>query len=208
MKSKLFLLVALPLLGFSSTAVSQTVALTAFSGYTFQDRVFGFNGEVIIRDGAAFGGILGFRPVATDISIDLAYSFQQTSFDVIDYRLAVTNRRSIPGNVHYITAGASYSRDFDARVSPYAGFMVGAGVMAPAEEYSDLVRFAVGGRLGAIIGITERFGLMLQTQLMVPVQGFGIAVGCSGGGCGSGGSVTSTATQFGFTGGIEVKLKN
>jgi len=41
---------------------------------------------------------------------------------------------------------------------------------------------------------------------MVPVQSVGLGVGCGGGGCGGGVSTSSTATQLGFTGGIEIKL--
>ena len=76
----------------------------------------------------------------------------------------------------------------------------------PTEKYSEQWRFAVGAKLGAIIHLNEKFGLVLQTQLMVPVQGVGFGVGCGGGGCGSGATTTSTATQLGFTGGLEIKL--
>jgi len=61
-------------------------------------------------------------------------------------------------------------------------------------------------KLGAIIHANDKIGIILQTQLMVPVQGVGVGVGCGGGGCGSGVSTSSTATQLGFTGGVEIKL--
>ncbi len=86
--------------------------------------------------------------------------------------------------------------------------MLGTGIFTPKEKYSEQWVFAVGGKLGAIVHVNERFGIFIQTQLMIPVQGVGIGVGCGSGGCGSGVSTSSSATQLGFTGGVEVKLGN
>jgi hypothetical protein len=84
--------------------------------------------------------------------------------------------------------------------------MLGAVVFAPSEKYSSETKFAVGMKLGAIVHVNEKIGIVLQTQLMVPVQYIGLGVGCGGGGCGGGVSTSSTATQLGFTGGLEIKL--
>ena len=108
------------------------------------------------------------------------------------------------GSVSYIMIGASHSPDFSAKIAPYGGMMLGGAIFTAAGA-SEEWKFAVGGKLGAVIHVTEKYGIMLQTQLMVPVQGLGFYVGC-GSGCGSGVSTSSSATQFGFSGGVEIKL--
>ncbi|MBL7857537.1 MAG: hypothetical protein JNM57_07600 [Cyclobacteriaceae bacterium] len=181
--------------------------LTAFGGYTFQDKVYGYYGDLIIRDGAHYGGMLSFEK-SDQMSIDLTYSWQGTTFDAVDYSSAITKEIKIDGSVNYIMLGASHSPSFSAKVAPYGGIMMGAAILSPKETYSDEWRFAIGGKLGLIFHANERVGIVLQSQLMVPVQGVGLAVGCGSGGCGSGVSTSSSATQFGFTGGVEIKLNN
>ncbi len=206
MKIKFIVAFTMLALGASLSADAQGLYLTGFGGYTFQDKVYGYYGDVIFRDGAAYGGVLSFRP-DTRTSVELTYSRQDTEFAIFDYRLAVTDNLSVPGSVNYIMLGGSHSPDFSANIAPYGGLMLGAAIISPKEDYSDEWRFAVGMKLGAIIKISETLGFILQSQLMMPVQGVGLGIGCSGSGCSTGVSTSSTATQFGFTGGLEVKLK-
>jgi hypothetical protein len=191
----------------SSLSSAQGVYLTGFGGYTFQDKTFGYSADVVVSDGAAYGGVLSFRPASNKVSLDLTYSWQGADFNVTDYSSSLNRNYTVPGSVNYIMIGGSHSPDFTAKVAPYGGMMLGAAIISPQENYDDVWRFAVGGKLGAILHFNERVGFMIQTQLMIPVQGFGIGVGCSGSGCGTGVSTTSSFTQFGFTGGIELKLK-
>ncbi|MGB6034829.1 MAG: hypothetical protein WBG42_01080 [Cryomorphaceae bacterium] len=194
------------MLAICGSAFSQQMSLTGFGGYTFQDKVYAYNGDVTIRDGAHYGAMLSVRPNTTT-SLELTYFRQDTEFAVTDYSSIVVDNYNIAGSMNYIMLGASHSPDFTAPIAPYGGFMIGAAVVAPQEDYSDVWQFAVGGKLGAIFNANEKIGILIQTQLMVPVQGVGFAVGCSGSGCGSGLSTSSSATQFGFTGGIEFKIQ-
>ena len=197
------ILVALTLPSFGQGGLK----LTAFGGYTFQDKVYGYYGDLIIGDGGHFGGMLSYEK-SDQLSVDLTYSWQGTTFSARDYSGAIAQEESIDGSVNYIMLGASHSPSFSAKVAPYGGMMLGTAILSPKEKYSDEWRFAVGLKLGAIFHASDRVGIVIQSQLMVPVQGVGLAVGCGSGGCGSGVSTSSSATQFGFTGGIEIKLNN
>ncbi len=188
----------------SVDSFGQGLKVTGFGGYTIQDKVYGYNGEVIIRDGAHFGGMLSYQK-SNNLSIDFTYLRQETTFSISNYNV-IANSGNIKGSVNYYMLGTSASPDFSAKVSPYGGLMLGAAVFAPSEKYSSETKFAVGGKLGVIVHANDKIGIVLQTQLMVPVQGVGVGVGCGGGGCGSGVSTSSSATQLGFTGGIEIKL--
>ncbi len=183
---------------------SQGLKVTGLGGYTIQDKVYGYNGDFIIAAGAHFGAMLSLEK-NQNLAIDFTYLRQETTFKITNFNLP-SNSGNIKGSVNYYMLGTSHSPDFTAKVAPYGGMMLGAAVFAPSEKYSTETKFAVGGKLGVIIHANEKIGIVLQTQLMVPVQGVGLGVGCGGGGCGSGVSTSSTATQLGFTGGVEIKL--
>ncbi len=188
----------------SVNSFSQGLKITPFGGYTLQDKVYGYNGDLIIADGAHYGVVLGLEK-NQNMAFEFTYLRQETTFKVANFNVA-GNTGNTKGSVNYYMLGSTHSPDFTAKVAPYAGVMMGAAVFAPSEKYSSETKFAVGMKLGAIIHANDKIGIVLQTQLMVPVQGVGVGVGCGGGGCGSGVSTSSTATQLGFTGGVEIKL--
>lgn len=205
MKFNKLVLSTLLVLGLVIAGSGQGLKITPFGGYTIQDKVYGYYGDLVIKDGAHYGAVLSYEK-SSQLSIDLTYSYQSTTFDVKDYSTVITTSKSVPGSVSYIMLGASHSPDFSAKVAPYAGGMFGAAIFTPKETYSEEWKFAVGGKLGVILHANDRIGIMIQTQLMVPVQGVGLGVGCGTGGCGGGATTSSSATQLGFTGGVEIKL--
>lgn len=186
------------------TAVSvagQGVKLTAFGGYTIQDKVYGYYGDVTIGDGAHYGASLAVEK-SSNLAVDLTYSYQSTTFGVKDYSIGVGQSGNYTGSVSYLMLGSKHSPDFNAKLSPYGGVMLGAAIFN-SKITSEAWKFAVGMKLGAVYHINEKFGIMIQTQLMIPVQGLGAYFGTGGAGV----STTSSATQLGFTGGLEIKLR-
>jgi len=183
-------------------AHGQGVKLTAFGGYTIQDRVYGYYGDGVIGDGGHFGASLSYEK-SSNLAVDLLYSYQSTTFKITDYYSGFNPKVSnTSGSVSYLMLGSKHSPDFNAKVAPYGGLMVGAAIFSSTVT-SESWKFAVGARLGAVYHINDKFGLMVQTQLMMPVQGIGIYFGTGGAGAGT----TTTATQLGFTGGLEIKLR-
>ncbi len=194
----LFILLALT----TAPALGQGLKLTPFGGYTIQDRVYGYYGDLTISDGAHYGLNLSYEK-SSNLAVDLLYSYQSCKFDLYDYSVGPGNSSgNVDGSVSYLMLGSRHSPDFNAKVSPYGGVLIGAAIFNSAYT-SETWKFAVGGRLGAVYHINEKFGIMIQTQLMIPVQGVGVYFGTGGGGV----STSSSATQLGFTGGVEVKLR-
>lgn len=206
MNLKKYLLSTLILIAGTADSFSQGLKFTGLGGYTVQDKVYGYYGDVIIRDGASYAAMLSMEK-SNHLSVDLSYYRQETTFSVKDYTRPV-NSGDVKGSVGYIMLGASHSPDFSAKVAPYGGVMLGTAIFSPKEKYAEEWKFAVGGKLGVIVHASEKIGVVLQTQLMVPVQGVGLGVGCGTGGCGGGVTTSSTATQLGFMGGLEIKLGN
>ncbi|MBS1545206.1 MAG: hypothetical protein JST14_16335 [Bacteroidetes bacterium] len=196
--------ILLALLHFSTEG--QTLKLTPFGGYTLQDKVYGYYGDLIIRSGPHYGGMLSVQ-VSSTLKFDLTYSHQSTTYNVKDYS-GEGRSGDYSGSASYIMIGTTHSPDLNARIAPFGGFMLGAGIFTPSRNLSEEWKFSVGGKLGMIYHFSDRVGLLLQTQLMIPVQSLGLGVGCGTSGCGGGGTTSSTATQLGFTGGVEIKLTN
>jgi len=185
----------------AAPAFSQGLKLTAFGGYTIQDKVYGYYGDIIIGDGAHYGASLAYER-SSNLAAEITYSYQSTSFDVKDYSIGIGQTGNYTGSVSYLMLGSKHSPDFNAKVAPYGGVMLGAAIFN-SKVTSEAWKFAVGAKLGAVYHINEKFGIMIQTQLMIPVQGLGAYFGTGGAGV----STTSSATQLGFTGGLEIKLR-
>lgn len=185
------------------SAYGQGLKLTPFAGYTVQDKVYGYYGDVIIEDGPHYGAVLSYEK-SSNLAVDLTYSYQSTTFGIKDvYTIGPGNASgNYSGSVSYILLGSRHSPDFNAKISPYGGMLIGAAIFN-SDKTSESWKFAVGGKLGAVYHVNEKFGIMIQTQLLVPVQGVGVYFGTGG----AGASTTSTATQLGFTGGLEIKLR-
>lgn len=185
------------------SASGQGLKITPFGGYTVQDKVYGYYGDVIIEDGGHYGAVLSYEK-SSNLAVDLTYSYQPTTFIVKDYFNNALNNvsGSYSGSVSYLMLGSRHSPDFNAKVSPYGGLLIGAAIFNNALT-SETWKFAVGGKLGAVFHANEKFGIFIQTQLLVPVQGIGAYFGTGGAGV----STTSSATQLGFTGGLEIKLR-
>ncbi len=186
----------------SLPAIAQGVKITPFYGYTVQDKVHGYYGDVTIGDGSHYGATLTYEK-SSNMAVDLMYSYQSTSFGV----KILTPGTGYPsgtysGSVSYLMLGSRHSMDFNAKVAPYGGLLIGAAIFN-SDVTSETWKFAVGGKLGLVYHVNEKFGIMLQTQLLVPVQGVGVYFGTGG----AGASTTSSATQLGFTGGLEIKLR-
>lgn len=192
-----------------AAVMAQGLAITAYGGATIQDKMYGYYGDIIVKGGGHFGGVLSYRR-SSQIAVELTYQNQPTTFQINDYYGGPLNSYSgdYAGSVSYIMFGVSHSPDFNAKIAPFGGFMLGTAIFTPKDTFSDEWRFAVGGKLGATIHANDKIGIVIQTQLMIPVQGAGLGVGCGTYGCGGGASASSTATQLGFTGGIEYRLSN
>lgn len=184
----------------------QAMKLTLFGGYTLQDKVYGYYGDLIIQDGPHYGGMLSYQTSST-LKFDLTYSHQSTTYNVKDYS-GEGRSGDYNGSASYLMIGTTHSPDLNARISPFGGFMLGAGIFTPSRNLSEEWKFSVGGKLGLTYRVSDRVGLLLQSQLMIPVQSVGLGVGCGTSGCGGGGTTSSTATQLGFTGGVEIRLNN
>ena len=100
------------------------------------------------------------------------------------------------------------------KIIPFGGASLGLAVFTPSNPNLDIVerslnsttRFAFAINGGIKIMASERVGIRLQGQLLVPVEWGGIYIGGGSGGVSSGVSLGSTILMGAFSGGIVIGL--
>jgi len=180
------------------------IYFTATGGYVFKDKVTLDNGGTgYIGDGFVWGVILTIEPVPR-FSFDLKYHHQDFTGS---YSYSGITNKEVDASANYIMLGFNKQVPMgDSRF--FTGFDIGTCLFSPKSDgYSDVWKFAVGGKLGVKVFITPKVGILVQTNLDIPVQFVSGGLYFGTGGAGAGVSTSSSITQFGFTGGLIFRLK-
>lgn len=189
-----------------SQSMAQGVEITPFTGYTFQA---GFNisgGRAFLRDGQNWGGMLGFS-VNDFTEVELGYSYQGTS--AVARSVNLQENIDIAAQVHYATIGVNRLIPTSDKMTFFAGAKMGTGTLAfPNGESQNFTRFSAGFQGGMKYYASDRVGIRLQANLMMPILAVGTSLWWSpGAGTSVGLSGWSPIAQFGFTGGLIFRLQ-
>lgn len=194
------------------TAHAQKASLNLYSAYAFDDSFDTYyssssyyNGKIV--GGYQWGAGIELHP-REDYGVELLYYRQDTKAPVSYYGLSPTTR-TLDIGINYIMLGGTRYIKKD-KIEPYGGFMLGAAIGSnknpQGSERSSATKFAVGGRLGTNIWVSDRVGIKLQAQFLMAVQGVGGGLYFGTGGTGAGVSTYSTLTQFVIGGGLAIKM--
>ena len=206
MKKLLFaLIIALPF-----AAISQTVEITPFGGYVFGSTLQANGGDVHFNGNAQYGGMINIG-VSRVVDVDLIYNRIDTKAQINAYgNMNSLILDEVPISINYMMIGATKNFRVNPTVSPFIGMSLGASLFYPKESgkynYNSVWFFATGLNGGAKIYFSDRIGLRLQAQMLLPIQGAGFTMFAGTGGASGGVSVYSTMVQFGFTGGLIFRL--
>jgi hypothetical protein len=218
MKKNLYLLFLLMTVAYYSSAQSSSpkLRLNAYGSYVFDDKVDSyysatdyFNGT--IKGGFLWGGGLEFM-VHDAYGIELLYQRLDTKAPVeyYDYNVNRVKNTDIDLAVNYIMVGGSRYIHPNAKVEPYAGFLLGMAIADATNPETgnshSATKFAWGLHGGANFWASEKVGIKLQAQLLSVPQGAGGALYFGTGGAGVGVSTYSTVLQFVLGGGLTFKL--
>lgn len=186
------------------------VEISPFGGYMFGGSLNFYEGKLKAENAANYGVAVDFK-LATDTQIELMWTQMGTQAEFqpyYGYEYLTTN--SFDVNVGYIQIGGVREMDMD-KVHPFGLFTLGTTYFIPKNvefqdpQYVDIdnewvFSMTLGG--GAKIWFTDRVGIRLQGNLMLPMfwggAGFTVGTGGSGFYVGSGTSMV----QGSFTGGL------
>ena len=202
---KLFIVFSLICLSFSQLK-AQDVEITPFTGYTFQS---GFNisgGRAFLGDGQNWGGMLGFS-LNEALEVELGYSYLGTN--AVARSVNLQENIDISAQVHYATIGVNRLFPTSEKMTFFAGAKMGTGTLAfPDGEYRNITRFSAGFQGGMKYFASDRLGIRLQANLMMPILAVGTSLWWSpGAGTSVGLTGWSPIAQFGFTGGLTFRLQ-
>jgi hypothetical protein len=185
---------------------AQGVEITPITGYTFPASYRISSGTARLGDGQNWGGNLGFS-LNEFMEIEVSYNYMATRATASSPLL--NDRVDVRTQVHYAMIGANRLFPTSDAMTFFAGMKMGTGTLAfPDGEYRNITKFSLGLQGGMKYFATERIGIRLQANLMMPVLAAGGSLWWSpGGGTAVGVSTFSPIVQFGFAGGIIFRLQ-
>lgn len=181
---------------------AQSVEITPLYGYTISGKVDNYSRYYDIGNDMSFGGMLS---VEIDDMSYVELSYVRTNTDVVTSRLIDPTFNL--GIEHY-QVGAL--REFsEGKVVPFAKFTLGTTrYVQTSKGDSRYWLFSAGFGLGAKIFFTERLGLRLHTNLMMPMEFAGGGFFCGSGGCSSNLAFNVPIVHWELGGGLIIKLQN
>ncbi len=193
--------VLIVLIGLS--AFSQHLAVNAFGGYNFRDKVNFGNAYAYLNGGGFWGAsIEGVNPHGA--GVELLYQYQSTNIPIYSYPTNNQLNGSKDGAVvSYLLLNFLQYYQNNPKVEPYAG--LGLGVAFYQGDYSGTTsqtKFAWDVKAGVKFALGNAVGLKLGAQLLASPQATGTAFYAGYPGYIYPFTTYATILQFGFTGGL------
>lgn len=188
-----------------SGLMAQTVELTGFGGYVFPARWSSSYGSLYFYGNAMYGGSLN---VGVSRTVDVGFSYTRIDTQIEPEVIGSTYYfDNVPVSENYYLLGITKNFRISEVASPFVRFNMGGVYLSPKEsQYYSYWFVAVGADAGVKVYFSKVIGLMVQAQLLLPVQygGFYFYGGTGGGGTGV--YMSGTLVDFGFTGGLFFKI--
>ena len=162
----------------TSSLVAQRATLNPFVTYNWGGTVRVFEGDLKLAASEAYGVTLdvAVRPGA---KAQLFYSYQPTQLNL--KRFSGLTEPVTPMDVHYIHLGGM-AEGGRGKMKGFGGASAGATSFhasnsALSDEWKFSFRFFLGGKMM----FSERMGLHVKGEVLLPVQWAGVCFGCGGG---------------------------
>lgn len=183
------LLIPAIFLFFSSQIFSQSIELTPLFGYSFSGKADGYYATYDVKDDITYGGMLSVE-VDHMSFVELSYQRTNTKLDVTSF---TEGRRQYDLGVEHYQIGAL--REFqEGQIAPFAKVNLGATRYVQTSNGDERYwLFSAGIGVGAKIWFSDKVGLRLNGNLMLPMEFSGGGIFC---GIGTGGSGCSTGVTF------------
>jgi hypothetical protein len=197
----------------ASAIQAQGLRLNGYALYTFDDAVSSFQSNTQRFDGKIKGGLtwgVGAEFMAQPtLGVEVSY-YRMDTKGPVNFVNPLPGSATLDVALNWIMLGGNKYFGANPKVEPYAGFMLGAGIVDVRNpdngNTQGSTEFAWGIKGGVNIWATEKVGLKLQTNLMSMVQAVGGGLFFGTGGASVGVSTFSTLLQFSLGGGLVIKL--
>ena len=208
MKINIRLLIISLLLAASTSGFAQaTIDIMPFYGWQMNGKIKFYQGELRTDANPLFG-------VAMDVIVqqDMAVRFQYSRTETMSHFRPYSNYQDFDaedfdmGNEYYQIGAVRYLKMDN--IEPFGAFTLGAARYFSNDYGNDLWRFSITAGLGVKIFLTEKVGIKLQGDFMMPMyfEGVGFYFGSGGSGLTTYSSVPML--QGNFNGGLVFRLGN
>lgn len=200
MKNIIFILALSIVVNFS---YAQKVEITPQYGYQVGAKYNYYGGYLKLKSSDQYGLTFGIN-ATDDISVEFMWAQQNTDIRIKDFQFYPNETKLTDVVVNHYQIGAMHMFGYgDAR--PFAGLSAGWSTFNPdLNKYDGTTTFTLGISGGLKYFFTERIGIRIQSQLLMPVSWGGVYVGGGGSGVTAGGSIL----QLNFSGGLIIGLGN
>jgi len=186
---------------FSLGLKAQKVEITPQYGYQFGASYYYNGGYLKFQDSDQYGLTFGIN-AADDITIEFMWAQQNSKVSVKDVILYPRETTLTDIKANHYQIGAIHMFD-DDQLRPFIGLSAGWSTWDPeVEKYQSTTTFTMGITGGLKYFFTDRIGLRVQTQLLLPINWGGFYLGSGGSGLYASGSIL----QLNITGGLIIGL--
>ncbi len=199
---KINFILAITFMFVASSAFAQ-LEITPQAGYQIGSK-YSYNGGYIKLAGSEqFGVTLDFDINDNGAQVEVMYAYQNAELRVQDYIFYPFETFITDVVTHHVQFGFIQNFNYDEKLRPYAGLSGGFTIFDPVDSfYASRTKFAFGVTGGVKYFFTDRIGIRMQAQLLMPIEWGGVYY------TGGGGVITTggTLVQLNFTGGLIFRL--
>ncbi len=198
---KNLLVVIAMLLAMTSTVHAQKIEITPQYGYQIGAKYNYYGGYVKLKSSDQYGLTFGVN-ATDDITVEFMWAQQNTSISIQDFQFYPQETELSDVVVNHYQIGAMHMFGY-SEARPFVGLSAGWSTFNPdLDLYDGTTTFTLGISGGLKYFFTDRIGIRIQSQLLMPVGWGGVYIGGGGGGVTAGGSIL----QLNFSGGLIIGL--
>jgi opacity protein-like surface antigen len=200
------------------TSQAQELRLNTYAGYVFQDKVDSYYSsssyfEGTIEESLRWGLGIEYK-IDANKAFELQYLRQDTNAPITyqdgGYLGGALQNTNFDAAMNWIMLNGTNYIQVNEILEPFIGGGIGMGIYNienPDNGNSDGgTKFAWAIRGGSNFWVSENVAIRIQANLMSAVQSVGGGIYFGTGGTGAGLSTYSTMYQFGFDGGLVIRI--
>ena len=189
---------------------AQVIELNGFYGWQLNGKANLYNGEFIMQNAPNYGGKLALG-LSTTTFVELSYMRSDSEGYFKPYNISEGLGETYQYNSNYITVGGLQEVDL-GKIRPFGTIGMGTVIWSTKEFSGNKWQFQFSLGAGLKFWLSDRIGLRVQGNMMMPLVyngvGFGCGIGTGGSGCGGAVYTRITPFQGEFSGGIILRIGN
>ncbi len=196
----IFIVMAIAL-ALTQTINAQKVEITPQYGYQVGAKYNYYGGYVKLKSADQYGLTFGVN-ATDDITVEFMWAQQNSNIRIKDFQFYPRETALTDVVVNHYQIGAIHMFGY-SEARPFLGLSAGWSTFNPdIDLYDSTTTFTLGLSGGLKYFFTDRIGIRIQSQLLMPVSWGGVYISSGGGGVSAGGSIL----QLNFSGGLIIGL--